>query len=83
MEKSNVNVFSRFICNIYTKRQDVLYKENSYEKGSPQLGSRTEWAGRVSSCVILYMVWVNLTSTQDVHKTKIQYSTSQLIFFFF
>ncbi len=29
MEKSNVNALSRFICNIYNERQEVLYKENS------------------------------------------------------
>ncbi len=29
MEKGNVNVFSRFICNIYRERQDVLFKKNN------------------------------------------------------
>ncbi len=29
MEKGNVNVFSRFICNIYKERQDVLFKKNN------------------------------------------------------
>ncbi len=29
MEKSNVNVFIRFICNIYKERQDVLFKKNN------------------------------------------------------
>ncbi len=28
IEKGNVNVFSRFICNIYKERQDVLFKKN-------------------------------------------------------
>ncbi len=54
MEESNVNVFSRFICNIYKERQDVLFKENNQDKGSPQHASRPVWAGCVSSCVILY-----------------------------
>ncbi len=29
MEKGNTNVFSRFICNIYKERQDVLFKKNN------------------------------------------------------
>ncbi len=29
MEESNVNAFSRFICNIKNERQDVFYKDNS------------------------------------------------------
>ncbi len=43
MEKGNVNVFSRFICNIYRERQDVVFKKNNSDKGLPQHASRVVW----------------------------------------
>ncbi len=58
IEKSNVNAFSRFICNIYKERHDVLFKETSKVNGSPQHASKQVWAACDSSCVILYKIRV-------------------------